>query len=295
VRYVKKVSTLELTAPDSCLWPVVCGTLQRMKFWGRFFVSMLVTGVLGAQDLPEAPPHTDATARQLIELSWQAIGGREAVGAVTGLYVEGDWREGLHTETFKQWWLTPGRLRLERAHTPMGERLEILWATDGSVTWSQELLPERGRARILEGKAAYGLQAWADWRGATWSMDEPESPIFAYTGTKTFGDRSLHEVQSWDRAGKRLHRYYFDPERFLLVGYTYFDYLGGNAVRVMRWLGRWQKHAGVALPVQFRDEVNGRVLREITYQRVTVNPDAPTLDIFSPPKQREVWLRQSTP
>jgi hypothetical protein len=234
---------------------------------------------------------TDPTSIKLIDLHLKALGGVENLKAINSLKMEGEFREGKKSWNMTWFKKAPNKYRVERHHRPLGRDYITVKAYNGKSAWVREVSPEilppenmsKGDTTAFAQEAEF-YNHLIDWR--------EKGHRFNYIDKIKVRKQPTYFVQGKLKDGRDVF-YYFDPENFLLKQFGFKERFAGSLVDADYVPIKFTKINGVWMEEKKQYLVEGRVYKEINYNKILANVDIPD-SLFEVPEVKEFILRQKS-
>ena len=234
---------------------------------------------------------TDTTSIKLIDLHLKALGGIENLKAINTLKLEGEFREGKKSWNMTWFKKAPNKYRIERHHRLLGIDYITVKAYDGKNAWVREVSPEmlppenmsKGDLMAFAQEAEF-YNHLIDWR--------EKGHRFNYIDKIKLRKEPTYFVQGKLKDGRDVF-YYFDPQNFLLRQFGFKERFAGSLVDADYIPVKFTKIKGVWMEEKKQYVVEGRVYKEINYEKILANIDIPD-SLFEVPEVKEFILRQKS-
>lgn len=241
------------------------------------------------EEAKKRPTQTDNTSAKLIALNEKIMGGRELLKALEGYEIKYFVREGK-----KEFFITitktrPSNYRIDKTWRFLGRNYHEVMSFDGTYAWKQTLLPESSAPKPLDKKERLQFISDSALLGPLF-MHEEKSHVFVYGGEGKVSQRPAYIVKGYLVDGRR-NDYYFDKENYLINRMTTDETFAGQKTRVDRYVMKRAQRSNYFWDEEVSWYVNGKAYRTESMDSVRINPMIDPL-FFSPPKQREYWLKQ---
>ena len=232
---------------------------------------------------------TDATSEKLIDLYLKALGGIDRLKAITTLKMEGEFREGEKNWNMTWFRKAPNKYREERHHRLLGRDYITVKAYNGSKAWVREVSPEmllpeemsKGEITSFIQEAEF-YNHLIDWR--------EKGHRFNYVDKIKVLKKPTYFVQGKLKDNRDVF-YYFDTQSFLLRQFGFKERFAGSLIDADYIPVKLKKVNGVWMEEKKQYLVEGRVYKEITYNKILANIDIPD-SLFEIPVVKEFILRQ---
>lgn len=243
-----------------------------------------------AKDKIQLKP-TDPTSIKLIDLHLKALGGVENLKAIHTLKMEGEFREGKKSWNMTWFKKAPNKYRVERHHRLLGRDYITVKAYNGVSGWVREVSPEmlppenmsKGEITDFAQEAEF-YNHLIDWL--------EKGHRFNYIDKIKVRKQPTYFVQGKLKDGRDVF-YYFDPENFLLKQFGFKERFAGALVDADYVPIKFTKVNGVWMEEKKQYVVEGRVYKEIKYDKILANVDIPD-SLFEIPEVKEFILRQKS-
>lgn len=270
--------------------------MHRYMKTALFLIAIALPALLPAQDEAPAgpwgnspkPAASDDTALKIIDLHIKARGGLEALLAVKGIRMDGMLVEGIKDYKLETLHRRPNVLMVKSTLTHMGDDYVKILVTDGTDTWTQDLLPKKRNPGSLSENDKASLEI--DARLPYLFLDAVSSEnVYAYMGETTFANRKAYVIRVWMDNGDQLEAL-FDAKSFHIINYRQSYKIGPREMIVDRVPIGLLRVENTWWDEGYEYRLRGKSFRKVTYRKIRFTP-LPPLETFKKPEVKERWLR----
>ncbi len=274
--------------------------MKFTRLWAIAFITCILPAAAIAQSTSETTPTADAPAsqrpestdeasRKLIENYLVVTGGQQAHIALRNVVATGTIEEAGKTKTFTLIETQDGKRKLTYKWRLLGRDYEVVYAFDGVLAWTQEILPKEKSAMPLNGADARHF-IYQHWLIQPFILPLKASYDFKYQGTSKVSGRPAHIVVGYGKKDERSW-FYFDKEKFLLTRWGGIGTVAGVKEYLDYRATQFSRVNGVLLPKQIDLLVENSPFGSITFDTIEPNVDIDT-KIFNAPPSNIPVLRQ---
>jgi hypothetical protein len=234
------------------------------------------------------PAQTDATSIKIIDLNIKSRGGREAMEAVRSLQLIGDIFEGQKDFIVEATYSSTGAARFEIYYDRRGYEYRTVRATDGKLTWQQEVLPEKKLPSSISGLESQLLDL--DARLPFLLLNHAaQKDVFVYTGKEEYLDRTAYVLHGWLASGLQID-ILFDENTFQILNYRHIYKIGGKEVLVNLTPSKLKRLENVWWEMEYKMNREAKTFRRTTFRKIKANVEIED-SLFAQPVVKEFWLR----
>jgi len=242
----------------------------------------------GLWPVSEKPETSDKSSVKIIALHLRARGGAEALGKYQIIGRTGKLIEGYQDYKLAVTYSAPGSIRIESTRRHMGDDYINVSASDGSVCWRQDTVPEVKRPHALGGLDKHLLEFEAM---LPFLFLDPSSAghVFAYKGKEKFAKTEVYVLHGWLANGFQLD-ILFDAKSFHVINFRHAFKIGIKEVIIDRTPSGLVRFNDTWWDKGYLYRLQGKAFREISYDTITEEVVLAE-DAFTPPPIRERWLK----
>jgi hypothetical protein len=237
----------------------------------------------------QRPKATDTASRKLVENYLTVTGGVAAHIELHNIVATGTIEEAGKTKTFTLIETQDGKRKLTYRWRLLGRDYEVIYAFDGILAWSQEILPKKKPVKTFGGADAKHF-IHQRWFIQPFIVPLKASYEFKYQGSAKVGGRPAHVVVGYGKKDERTW-FYFDKEKFLLTRWGGIGTVAGIEEYLDYRASRFATVNGVLLPKQIDLLVENSIFGTVTFDSIKANELIDTKTFYAAPSTTPV-LRQ---